>query len=147
MSTPEPAPTAEAPPPPPPPAPPPTAWQRAVVWLVRGENALSALALLLMAVLPVLEMGLRFFFKTGIKGSDKYVECLTLWVGFLGAMVASREKRHLALATGADKLPGVWKRVAGTFAATASAAVCAGLAWASKNLVQAEMEAAALSEV
>jgi tripartite ATP-independent transporter DctM subunit len=135
--------TPESTPAPPPAAPAPGRWERAVAWGIRIENGVAALALFLMAVLPVLEMGLRFFLKTGIPGSTLYVQNLTLWVGFLGAMVASREKRHLALATGADRLPGAWKRAAAVFAATASAAVSTGLAWAAGDFVRAEMDAPA----
>ncbi|MCI0339878.1 MAG: TRAP transporter large permease subunit [Planctomycetales bacterium] len=107
--------------------------------LRRAEDGLAAGALLLMAALPVLELLLRKTVGTGIPGSIGYVENLTLWVAFLGAMVASREKGHLSLSTGVQFLPAPWKRVTATAAALASVAVATGLAWASLELVKATM--------
>src|SRR5271169_4170131 len=68
------------------------------------EDALAAAALLLMAFLPAIEPVLRKLFDVGIPGTSGYVENLTLWVAYLGVMVATREKRHLSLSTGMVKL-------------------------------------------
>jgi len=87
-----------------------------------------------MAALPVLELLLRSAFGTGIPGNAVYVANLTLWVGFLGAMVSSREGSHLTLSTGLER---IFSRrgipVAGLVSA-ASAAVCAGLFWSALQL-------------
>ena len=104
------------------------------------EDGLTAGALLAMGVLPVLELFMRTFFKTGIPGSTGYVENLTLWVGFLGAMIASRERRHLSLSTGVAFLPPPLEQVAAILAAAISAAVASGLFWASLQFIRAEME-------
>ncbi len=105
-----------------------------------AENGLAAAAILLMAVLPVLEILLRTFFKTGIPGSTDYVKHLTLWVGFLGAMIASRDRRHLCLATGADRLPPLPRRIVGWATAAVSAGVAAALAHAAWEFVKSELE-------
>ncbi len=105
------------------------------------ENALAGGALLLMAVLPVLEILLRHVFKTGIPGSVDYEMNLTLWVGFLGAMVASREKKHLALSTGTEFMPARLKRWTGAAASAVSAGVSASLAWAAWTFVRSEFDA------
>ena len=111
-----------------------------MAWGRRGENILVATALLAMAVFPVLEMILRTLWNTGIPGSSGYVQHLTLWVGFLGAMVAAREGQHLSLSTGMVNLPPLVDRLTDIAAAAISTAVAAGLAWASLRLVQAEFE-------
>jgi tripartite ATP-independent transporter DctM subunit len=114
---------------------------RAIVTLGRqGENILMAAALLAMGVFPVLEMVLRALWNTGIPGSSGYVQHLTLWVGFLGAMVAAREGRHLSLSTGIVSLPPLVDRLTDVVAAAVSAAVAAALAWASLRFVQVEFE-------
>jgi tripartite ATP-independent transporter DctM subunit len=95
-----------------------------------------------MGILPVLELLLRTLFRTGIPGTSGYVQNLTLWVGFLGAMIASRERRHLSLSTGMV-LPPRLQGIATMLAATASTAVASGLFWASLQLVRAEMESPA----
>ncbi|MGH8245189.1 MAG: TRAP transporter large permease subunit, partial [Gammaproteobacteria bacterium] len=94
-----------------------------------------------MAVLPVAELILRTFFSTGIPGSSSYVQHLTLWVGFLGAIVAARAKQHLTFIPTLEFLPKIWQRLAAIFSATVSAAVAFGLAWGSIQFVSSEMEA------
>ncbi len=106
-----------------------------------AENGLAVAAILLMAVLPVNEIILRKFFKTGIPGSTSYVQHLTLWVGFLGAMLASREKRHLTIAAASERLPPRAKRIVGWVTAAVSAGVSASLAHAALEFVKSEMEA------
>ncbi len=106
----------------------------------RGEDGLAATALLAMGILPVLELALRSIFNTGIPGSSGYVQHLTLWVGFLGAMIASREHSHLTLSSGVAILPRYLQRTGTVFAATVSTAVASGLFWASLQFVCAEVE-------
>jgi C4-dicarboxylate transporter, DctM subunit len=102
------------------------------------ENALAAAALALMAFLPALEPALRTLFSVGIPGTSGYVENLTLWVAYLGAMVASREGRHLDLSTGLLALPSRIKPAAKQFVGFLSTAVSAGLFWASFQFVRSE---------
>ncbi len=108
-----------------------------------AEDGLTAAALLAMGILPVLELVLRTFFRTGVPGSSGYVQHLTLWVGFLGAMIASRERSQLTLSTGLEFLPASLREAAGLLATFVSAAVVTGLMWASLQLVCAEMESPA----
>lgn len=105
----------------------------------RVEDTLTVLALLVMGILPVLELALRTFLQTGIPGTSAYVQNLTLWVGFLGAMIASREKRHLSLSTDLI-LPSRLHSIASMLAATVSTAVASGLCWAALQFVRAELE-------
>jgi tripartite ATP-independent transporter DctM subunit len=117
--------------------------ERVITFARRTEDGLTVAALLLMGVLPVLELVLRTFLHTGIPGTSGYVQNLTLWVGFLGAMIASREGRHLNLSTGMVMLPPRLQGIATTLAATVSTAVASGLCWASLQFVRVEMESPA----
>ena len=54
-----------------------------------------------MAVLPIAEIALRGTLESGIPGSSAFVQHLTLVVTFLGAALAAREGKLLALATNA----------------------------------------------
>ena len=105
----------------------------------RVENGICALALLAMGLLPVLELGLRALFGSGLPGSVGYVQNLTLWVGFLGAIIASREGRHLSLSTGSLVVPGSLQPLAASLTTIVSTMVGAGLFWASLGFVQSEM--------
>ena len=59
-----------------------------------------------MVLLPLAESLLRSLFGIGMPAAAPFVQHLTLWVGFLGAALAAREGKLLALATG-DFLPGL----------------------------------------
>lgn len=93
-----------------------------------------------MAVLPLLEIVWRPLFKGGIPGSGPFVQHLTLWVGFLGAAIAAREGRLLALATGTFMPEGRWRNAAAVLSATIAAGVAALLGRASFNMVLIERE-------
>jgi tripartite ATP-independent transporter DctM subunit len=115
------------------------ALQRAAGIGRRAETLVAAAAILAMAILPVSEMLLRPF-DVSIRGQFEFVKYLTLWVAFVGAMIATREKRHLTLSTGLDILPERLSRYGGLLAAGASTAVTAGLAWAGLTQVLATYE-------
>ena len=97
-----------------------------------------------MAVLPLLEILWRAVFKTGIPGSGPFVQHLTLWVGFLGAGIAAREGRLLALATGTFIPEGRWRDTAAVVAAAIASAVAALLCRASIGMVVVEREGGAI---
>jgi tripartite ATP-independent transporter DctM subunit len=97
-----------------------------------------------MAVLPLLEIVLRRLFGVGIPASGPIVQHLVLWVGFLGAAIAARDGKLLALASGTFIPEGRWRRAADVFAAAIGAAVSTLLASGSIDLVRSEKEAATL---
>ena len=103
------------------------------------EDSFSILALSLMTLLPVIEMVSRQFRWSGIPGSAVVVQQLTLWVGMLGGMLASRSDRLLALSS-SSMLPESWRPKARVAAAAALAAVSTCLAWASWVFVRSERE-------
>jgi C4-dicarboxylate transporter, DctM subunit len=106
----------------------------------RFEETILALVLLGMVLIPILEIILRRLGSSGISGSTAFVQHGTLLVGMLGAAVAARERRLLALAT-ASFLPVRWRASAGVVAAGFGAAVAVHLAIASIRFVITEWEA------
>jgi tripartite ATP-independent transporter DctM subunit len=105
-----------------------------------AESGLAGLALLAMVVLPVMEMVLRFFFNEGIPGAAAYVQNLTLWVGFLGAVLAARNGSHLTFLPSRNLLPPSLRRLSAALTALVSSAVATGLCWASIDFVRADMQ-------
>src|SRR5206468_8709218 len=97
-------------------------------WLRLIEDAVASLALLVMAVLPLAEMISRRALGRGIPGSGPIVQHLTLWVGFLGAAIAAREGKLLALATGTLIPPGAGRRAADVLGAAFGACAASVLA-------------------
>ncbi len=75
------------------------------------------------------------------RGRRPLVQHLTLWVGFLGAAIAAREGKLLALATGTFMPEGRARRIAGIFAAAVTAAIAVLLVWGGVQLVGSEREA------
>ena len=90
--------------------------------LHRAEDSLAFLAIFALAVLLLANAVAQKVFHTGIKDTGVYIQHLVLAATFIAASVTSREKKHLALATGLF-LPERWKPVA----ETVTAALASGL--------------------
>jgi tripartite ATP-independent transporter DctM subunit len=106
----------------------------------RFERALVALLLLAMVLLPAASTVSRRLTGRELPGSAVLAQHITLWVGFLGALLATISGKHLALST-IDVVPAGWpRRLARFFGQAVSAAICALLAWASVQLVRAEWD-------
>jgi tripartite ATP-independent transporter DctM subunit len=112
---------------------------RPVTPLQLFEDSFSILALSLMTALPVIEMVSRQFRWPGIPGSAVIVQQLTLWIGMLGGMLASRSDRLLGLSS-KEILPDSWRAPARIISGAALAAVSTCLAWASWVFVKSERE-------
>lgn len=95
--------------------------------LRRTEDALLGLLLAVMVVLAASQILLRNVFDTGLFWADPLLRALVLWVGLLGAVVASREDRHIAIDVLSRLLPARfngWTRpVTSLFTAGVSAVV------------------------
>ena len=109
-------------------------------FLHRTEELVAAFALGAMALLPLAEIVVRPIVAGGIPGSIPFVQHLTLWVGFLGAGLAARQNKLIALATATFIPEGTARHVAQAFAATVGATVSALLAWSAIDIVVIEME-------
>lgn len=107
--------------------------------LHRLEDGVSIVLLGAMVLLPLAEIVVRQL-GTGIPGALPFEQHLTLWVAFLGAALAAREGRLLALATGNFLPEGRFRAVAAVFTGGISAMVATLLGRASLDLVQIERE-------
>jgi tripartite ATP-independent transporter DctM subunit len=116
----------------------PATAEPAVSALARVEGGAVGVLLLAMVAIPAGETLSRRFLGRGLPGSAILVQHLTLWVGFLGALLATGAGKHLALST-AEAIPaGLPRRSAALLTRMISTAVCALLAYASFELVSAE---------
>ncbi|HEX9800102.1 MAG TPA: TRAP transporter large permease subunit [Thermoanaerobaculia bacterium] len=77
-------------------------------------------------------------FGAGVPGAGPLVQHLTLWLGFLGAMVAAREGKILTLATSEYLPAGAVRRGFGIVAGAVGAGAAALLAVACWELVESE---------
>ncbi len=69
--------------------------ERSQLIIYRVEDSILVGLLLLMIIMAVLQIFLRNLFDAGIVWSDVLVRILVLWVGLMGAMVASRKGNHI----------------------------------------------------
>jgi tripartite ATP-independent transporter DctM subunit len=106
-----------------------------------GGTAIERWALvaivLAMVLLPTAEAVWRRLTGSGVPGAAVYTQHLTLWVGFLGAMLATATGHHLALST-VDLLPPRFRDLARAFGSAVTTLVCAVLAYASLDMLLAD---------
>lgn len=123
---------------------PPAPKNRFIEWVHRFEDAFSLLILGLMAFLPVLEALFRLLgsFSEGLRfnvpGAIQIVSALTMWIGFAGAMLATRQDQHLSLSTGSTFLKGIARHVAVGLSLLVAVVVTAILAYGAWLAVEAE---------
>ena len=102
------------------------------------EDGILVGLLLLMIGLAVLQIFLRNLFDAGIVWSDVLVRILVLWVGLVGAMVASREGNHINIDLLDRYLPDGAKVVVGVVVELFTALICSVMAYYSFLFVQVE---------
>jgi len=108
------------------------------------EDGIAALALAAMVALPLAEIVIRRLFGVGLPGSGPFVQHLTLWIGFLGAAIAARDGKLLALATGTFIPAGRPREIATAFASAVAACMSTILTFGAWQLVQSEREAGSI---
>jgi C4-dicarboxylate transporter, DctM subunit len=110
--------------------------------LRKAEELALVASLALATLLPLVDLLGRPLGGFHIPGGANTLQQLTLWLAFVGGLVATRERTHLTLSTVELFGEGAFGRVARVLAASVAAAVCAVLAYASFQLVQANREQA-----
>ena len=100
----------------------------------RIDEAFASMALVFMALIPVLEILARPMLGKGIENAPILVQHLGLWMAMCGALVA---ERHGHLSSLGALLPGRQG-----LAHACAAVICGVLSWASWQLVVSEREAA-----
>ena len=106
--------------------------------LRHGENLIVVFALAVMTLLPVSEVLLRTFFKTGIPASATMVQHLVLAVGMLGGALAARDNRLLAMSVATHWFKGGWLTFSRVFSFGFAAAVTAALTAASWEFIKSQ---------
>lgn len=71
--------------------------QRLDGWLACLERRALVLGLTTVLALGLWQVLARNLFATGLVWADELVQHLVLWLGFLGASLATREQRHLRI--------------------------------------------------
>lgn len=108
-------------------------------YFTRIESTLAISSLVLMLGLSLAEIILRNLFHMSIPGADVLIRHLVLWVSFIGAVVAVRE-RHIKVEIISVWLPEIWRSRLERPIFLFSTIVCAIIAWAAARFWYQEWE-------
>jgi len=108
--------------------------------LHRAEDFLLAALLGSLLLLALLQIGLRVFFDSGLEWAEPVGRMGVLWLALLGALGATRKRRHIAIDALARVLPPNLHRAAWAVSQLATATICAALAWYGWGMVLLEQE-------
>lgn len=107
------------------------AWERI-------EEGFLCLLLAAMTGIACWQIVLRFFFASGLVWADQLLRYLVLWSGMFGAVIATREGRHIAIDIISYLLPRPWLPGLRFAIDLFSCAVSGVLTWAALVFVENE---------
>lgn len=104
--------------------------------LHRAEDGLLVLLLLAMIVLAGVDILARSLFGGGLVWIPPLLRVMVLWLGLLGALLATRSREHIAIDL-ASRLSGpTLRRVLAVISSVFAAGICLLIAWHSNNFVR-----------
>lgn len=109
-------------------------------WLAKTEMGLLVLLLFLMVFMSFGQVLLRNFLNMGILWTDIFLRQLVLWVGFLGASLAVRERRHISIDVLSHFIPARFRSHLQIGVEVCAGVISAFLTVAAWKFVQFEME-------
>lgn len=101
--------------------------------LRKTENFLAVVTILLLAFFPFISIIARLF-KTAVPHSTPYTQHLVLLVTFIGAMITSREKKHLSLSI-QWKIDEPWKGRIHSLLMFLAAMVTTAFSWSALSFI------------
>ena len=113
-------------------------WGRTDEVIDRVEQTLVTILLSLMILVAFLQIVLRNIFATGITWADPLVRNLVLWVGFVGAAIATREGRHITIDVLPHWVPQQGKAIIEVIVQSFAAFICGLLTFAAVKFVRNE---------
>jgi C4-dicarboxylate transporter, DctQ subunit len=114
--------------------------ERLLRGLHRAEDWLLAGLLGALLLLAVVQIALRVFFDSGLEWAEPVSRMGVLWLALFGALGAARANRHIAIDALARLLPAGVRRAVWFVTQTATAVICAALAWYGLGMFQMERE-------
>lgn len=106
--------------------------------LLATETFLLLFFLLAAILLACIQIFLRNFFEMGIFWADSALRVLVLWIGMIGAMYASRNKKHIRIDLLSHYLPAKIRSNIWRLTEFLSAIICGIVAYYSIQFIQYE---------
>jgi TRAP-type C4-dicarboxylate transport system permease small subunit len=107
-------------------------------WLARCERGAVVLLLTGLLGLGGVQVIGRNLLASGMFWADELLQHMVLWLGFLGASLATRDQRHLSIDVLARLLPGRWRAWLGLLVDVAALLICVLLTQAAWGFVRSE---------
>ena len=104
------------------------------------EDSILVSLVVVMILMAVAQIIMRNFFDYGLVWADSFVRILVLWIGLVGAMVASREGRHINIDVISRFLPARIKAFSGAVVELATAVICGLLVYYSLTFLKMEFD-------
>lgn len=115
-------------------------WDRLDEIIAQVEQLLVAVLLSLMIVVAFLQIVLRNVFFTGLSWGDPVVRYMVLWVGFIGASIATKEGRHINIDVFSRFVPGLGNILIQGIGYSFSSFVCGILTFAALKFIRNEAQ-------
>lgn len=115
-------------------------WERVDEAMARVEQTLVVTFLSFMILTAFLQIVLRNFFSTGLNWADSLLRNLVLWIGFIGATLATKEGKHINIDVVSRWLPSLGKNVVTLITHLFSFFICCGLTYAALKFIKNEVQ-------
>jgi TRAP-type C4-dicarboxylate transport system permease small subunit len=115
-------------------------WERADEVADRIEQILLVIFLSSMIVIAFLQILLRNLFSTGLTWGDPLVRNLVLWVGFIGAALATKEGKHINIDVISRWMPPLEKILIELIIHLFSFIICGLLTYAALKFIKNEAQ-------
>ncbi len=122
-------------------------WERLDRAIDRVETAIVVLFVSAMMVIAFLQIFLRNVFTTGLSWGDMILRNLVLWIGFIGATLATREGKHINIDVISRSLSPLSRAFVEVGVHLFSFSICSLLAYASLKFIKNEAEMRTLTLV
>jgi TRAP-type C4-dicarboxylate transport system permease small subunit len=110
-------------------------WDRMDEKINLLERVLIVVLLTMMILVAFSQIVLRNFFSSGIDWGDALVRYLVVWVGFIGAAVATKEGKHITIDLLSRWSHGLREIVIQIVCHLFSAVICGLLTWAAVKFI------------
>jgi TRAP-type C4-dicarboxylate transport system permease small subunit len=115
-------------------------WERIDGAIDRVEQSLLVTFLSFMILIAFLQIVLRNAFATGLAWGEPLVRNLVLWVGFIGAALATREGKHININVFSLWLPSMGKNFIEGIYHLFSCFICSLLCFAALKFIRNEVQ-------
>ncbi len=115
-------------------------WEKADEAIAKVEQTLIVTFLSFMIFVAFFQIVLRNVFSTGLDWGDSFLRNLVLWIGFIGATLATKEGKHINIDIVSRWLPSLGRNIVMLITHLFSFSVCCLLTYAALKFIRNEFQ-------